>query len=263
METFLKEPWRGGAAAVGFWNAVGNSLVVEAIASTKPDYVVVDMQHGEAHDGNLVEMLQAVVAGGSVPLVRVPANNSASIMRALDSGARGVVVPLVDNAEEARRAVDACLFPPYGSRSMGPFRASISAGTSDPRELEKVACIVMIETRSGIENMEAIIGTHGVTAVYIGPADMSLALGLPPGSIHAPDFEAVSQKLLATCNSHGVIAGFHCHDGDTAQWAIEQGFRMVTVAVDLNLLRKAVAHELNRVRPIFTRADATSGETPA
>jgi 4-hydroxy-2-oxoheptanedioate aldolase len=245
METFLREPWRNGAPAIGFWSAVGNSLIVEAVASSKPDYVVVDMQHGEAHDGNLVELIQAVDAGGCVPLVRVPSNNPASIMRALDSGARGVVVPLVDTAEEAARAVDACLFPPKGSRSMGPFRASISQKTSDPLELEKVACIVMIETRSGIENLEEIVATEGVTAAYIGPADLSLALGLAPGSIHAPEFETVSQSLLAACQKHAVAGGFHCQDGKTARWAIERGFKMVTVAVDLNLLRRSVAHELS------------------
>jgi 4-hydroxy-2-oxoheptanedioate aldolase len=245
---------------VGFWSVVDNTLLVEAIAATKPDYVTIDMQHGEAHDGNLVEMLQAVAVGGSVPLVRVPSNNAASIMTALDSGAHGVIVPLVDTAEDAARAVEACFFPPRGTRSLGPYRVSISAGTTDPRELEKVACIVMIETRSGIDNLEDIIATEGVTGAYIGPSDLSLALGLPPGSIHAPEFEEVSQKILSACKANQVTAGFHCHDGKTARWAIEMGFKMVTVAVELNLLRKALASELGEARSNGPRAKASSLE---
>ena len=101
MEHFLRESWRKGQPAFGLWNTIGNTLVAEVIAATKPDYVCVDMQHGGTHDGILVGMLQAVVVGGSAPLVRVPECNPALIMKALDAGARGVVVPLVESGEQA------------------------------------------------------------------------------------------------------------------------------------------------------------------
>jgi 4-hydroxy-2-oxoheptanedioate aldolase len=252
MEYFLREPWREGRPALGVWNSVADSLVAEAIAATGPDYVCVDMQHGAAGQGQLVPLLQAVVAGGSTPLVRVPESNPAIIMKALDAGARGVVVPLVESGEEAARAVAACRFPPAGRRSYGPFRASVQERTGDPRELEKVACIVMIETRAGIDHLEEIVATEGVTAVYLGPSDLSLALGLPPGSVDAPEFVSVVGNIRAACHAHGVVAGMHCYDGKGARRAIEQGFGMVTVAVDLRLLRQALSYELDLARGAST-----------
>lgn len=248
MEQFLKEPWREGRPAFGVWNSIGDSLVAEAIASLRPDYVCVDMQHGEPGDANLVSLMQAVVAGGSTPIVRVPESNPAVIMKALDAGAHGVVVPLVESAEEAARAVAACRFPPRGRRSFGPFRASIHAGTSDPRELENVACIVMIETRAGIDHVEEIVSTDGVTAVYLGPSDLSLALDLPPASIDAPEFVGAVQAIRELCAAHGVVAGMHCYDGKSARRAAEQGFGMITVAVDLRLFRAALGLELEIAR---------------
>lgn len=257
MEEFLREPWRDQQPALGIWCSVGDTLIAEALASVKPDYVCVDMQHGGAHAGNLVAMLQAVAAGGSVPLVRVAESNPALIMKALDAGARGVVVPLVESREQAARAVEACRFPPNGTRSFGPYRASISADSSDPRQLEQVACIVMIETAAGIANLEEIVATEGVTAAYVGPSDLSLALGLPPGSVDAPEFVSVLEEIRAACAAQGVVAGLHCYEGKTACRAVEQGFRMVTVAVELRTLRAALALELGQARA------AMAGGAPA
>lgn len=248
MEHFLREPWRHGRPALGVWNSVGDTLIAEAIASLGPDYVCIDMQHGTPSVAELVPQMQAVAAGGSTPIVRVPESNPAVIMRALDSGARGVVVPLVENGTEAARAVAACRFPPAGRRSFGPFRASIQAGSSEPGDLEQVACIVMVETRAGIEHLTEIVATDGVTAVYLGPSDLSLALGLPPGSIDAPEFISVAEHIRQVCEDHGVVAGMHCYDGKTARRAVEQGFGMVTVAVDLRTFRQALTIELEAAR---------------
>jgi 4-hydroxy-2-oxoheptanedioate aldolase len=248
MDNFLRQSWKAARPSMGIWSAIGNPLLAEAIASVGPDYVCVDMQHGESHDGNLIEMFQAIAIGGSVPIARVPSNDPASIMRVLDSGAQGVVVPLVESAEQAARAVDACRFPPKGTRSYGPFRASIRARTSDTAELEKVACIVMIETRAGIDNLEEIVATEGVTAAYVGPSDLSLALGLSPGSTEAPEFVSTLAEIRAACVRHDIVPGLHCYDGKMARRAAEQGFGMITVAVDLRSIRAWIASELEQSR---------------
>ena len=260
MEEFLREGWRQGRAAIGVWNGIGDTLVAEGIASLRPDYVCVDMQHGTASEGQLVPLLQAVAVGGATPIVRVPEGNPAIIMKALDSGAMGVVVPLVESAQQAKTAVDACRFPPAGRRSFGPFRASISAGSNDPKELEKVACIAMIETRAGIDHLAEIVATEGLTAVYLGPSDLSLGLGLPPGSVEAPEFLATIEMIRSACASHGVVAGLHCYDGASARRAIEQGFGMVTVAVDLRLLRQALAIEIATARGAEPAPAQATGE---
>jgi 4-hydroxy-2-oxoheptanedioate aldolase len=248
VEHFLREPWRQGKPALGVWNSVGDTMIAEAIASLGPDYVCVDMQHGTPGVEQLVPLIQAIEVGGSTPIVRVPECNPAIIMRALDSGARGVVVPLVEDGAEAARAVAACRFPPAGRRSFGPFRSSIKAGSNDPGVLEQVACIVMVETKSGIENITEIAATNGVDAVYIGPSDLSLALGHPPGSMAKPEFIAVAENIRKVCEAHGVVAGMHCHDGESARRAVEQGFGMVTVAVELRTLRQALAAQLEAAR---------------
>ncbi|HTX00285.1 MAG TPA: aldolase/citrate lyase family protein [Acidimicrobiales bacterium] len=254
MEQFLSEAWQAGRAeragqpAFGLWSSIGDPFVLEALAVAGPDYVCIDMQHGLAHEGSLVSSVQAVAAGGSLPVVRVPEANAAAVMKALDAGAGGVVVPLVESGAEAKLAVDACRFPPAGTRSYGPFRASIAARTSDPRQLEKVALIAMIETRAGIANLEEIAATEGLSALYVGPSDLSLALGLDPGSFDAPEFVAVLEQIRSACERHGIVAGLHCYEGTMARRYADEGFGMVTVAVDMRTLRSAVAAEMARAR---------------
>jgi 4-hydroxy-2-oxoheptanedioate aldolase len=233
--------------ALGLWCTIGDPLLAEALGSVGPDYVCVDMQHGANHDGNLVSMLQAVAIGGSTPLVRVTENNPGLIMKALDAGAAGVIVPLVDTGAEAARAVDACRFPPAGRRSYGPFRASMHAGSA-PRQLDDVACIAMVETRTGLDNLADIAATDGLTGIYVGPSDLSLALGLAPASYDAPEFEAALDAIQAACKEHGLVVGIHCYEGTTAAEYVRRGFGMVTVAVELRLLRAALTSELGRAR---------------
>lgn len=244
----LFELWRQGKPALGLWSAFSGPLMAEVLASVRPDYVCIDMQHGEAHDGSLVGQLQAVVAGGSTALVRVPENNPATIMRALDSGAKGIIVPLVESAEQAGQAVSACRFPPIGSRSYGPFRAQLGTPSAGTAELEDVACVVMIETQAGAEHLSEIVSTPGLTGVYVGPSDLSLALGLKPGSMDAPEVVALLGEIRAACAANGVIPGLHCHDGEMARTALSWGFSMVTVATDLRVLRSAMARELGVAR---------------
>jgi 4-hydroxy-2-oxoheptanedioate aldolase len=241
--------------ALGIWCSVGDPLLAEALASVGPDYICVDMQHGSSHEGNLVSILQAVTAGGSVPIARVAENNQAAIMKSLDAGAAGVIVPLVESGAEAAQAVAACRYPPAGRRSYGPFRASIHAGTPDARALEQVACIAMVETRAGLDNLDEIAATDGLTGIYVGPSDLSLALGLPPGSFDAPEFDVALAAIQTACKRNDLAAGIHCYDGTTAARYVERGFDMITVSVELRTLRAALSTELGHAR------DASWGAT--
>src|SRR5690606_38044485 len=143
-------------------------------------YVCVDMQHGAVDYSDAVGMLQAIHAQGATPIARVPSNDLATIGKVLDAGALGVVVPLVNTAEEAAAAVAACRYPPNGGRSFGPVRASTVIGSRDPRDLEQIVVAVMVETREGLDNVDEIAATPGLDAIYVGPADLALALDLPP-----------------------------------------------------------------------------------
>ena len=193
-------------------------------------------------------MLQAVQAGGSTAVVRVPENSLALINKALDAGAAGVIVPLVDDAEQAQRAVQACRFPPRGRRSFGPFRAALSGKVEKLADLEDVACIVMIETASGLANVEEIAAVDGVSAVYVGPSDLSIALGLPPASLDDPAFVEALERIRQAAADAGVVAGMHTQDGSRAATFISQGFGMVTAGADLRSLQSAIAAHLDRAR---------------
>src|SRR5690606_25334911 len=136
--------------------------------------------HGLLDYSDLPVMLPAISNSAATPLVRVPWNEPYEIMKALDAGAYGIIVPMINDRADAERAVAACRYPPGGNRSYGPIRAALYGGSDYAREANgQVACIGMIETQAGLDNVDDIVSTPGLDAVYIGPSDLSLALGLP------------------------------------------------------------------------------------
>lgn len=248
MDNPLLEAWKSGGQAVGVWCGSRDPLVAEALASTGPDYVCIDLQHGASEFADLIGMLQAVQAGGSTAVVRVPENSPAMINKAVDAGASAIIVPLIENAMEARRAVEGCYFPPRGRRSFGPFRASLSGRMKELADIEKVAIILMIETARGLENVEEIAAVDGVSALYVGPSDLSIALGLPPASLDEPGFVEALERIRQAAADAGVAVGMHTQDGARAAQYVRQGFGMVTAAADLRSLQEAMVGHLTQAR---------------
>jgi 4-hydroxy-2-oxoheptanedioate aldolase len=194
-------------------------------------------------------MFSAIEARGAVPLARVIYNEPWMVNRVLDLGAAGVIVPLVGSAEEARRAVSGCRYPPHGVRSYGPLRAALTVGSADPERLAAGAlCFVMVETRQGLDNVEEIAATAGVDGIYIGPADLSLGLGREPG--HGGDaLEQAITRVRDACAASGIVAGMHCTGGgEEARARAAAGFRLVTVGVDASLFGATIADELAAAR---------------
>ena len=243
MTNPLREMWAQGRTAFGLWAMIPGHFTVEILASAGPDYVCVDGQHGLIDYAAMVPMLAAVEAAGATSLTRVPQNDAATIGRCLDAGARGVIVPLVNDASEATRAVAACRYPPQGDRSYGPVRASVAFGLSDHEAIAREAlCIVMVETREGLENVDEIAATSGVDAIYVGPADLALSLGLPPTfDVKEPAHVAAVEKIKDACKRHGIAAGIHAASGEVAKKHVDAGFDMATVGMDAPLLA-GVAH---------------------
>jgi 4-hydroxy-2-oxoheptanedioate aldolase len=243
---------RAGTPTVGFWLTTGCPPAAERLALLGYDYLCLDLQHGLVDYADCLAFLTAVDAAGTatVPLVRVPANDAAWIGRVLDAGAHGVIVPLVDTAEEAAAAVRACRYPPAGRRSWGALRGGLRIGP-DPRVADDtVCCIVMIETAEGLANLDAICATPGLDAIYVGPSDLSLALGAPrPGEVAGiPEFaEAVAAAREAAARA-GIAAGIHCLDGATAARRLAEGFHLTTVSSDLTHLEDAARRALETAR---------------
>lgn len=244
----LRSRWDAGEAAFGLWASIPASLTAELAAAAGFDYVCVDRQHGGSDESTMVAMFAAVEAAGATPLARVAWNEPWMIMRALDLGAAGVIVPMVNNGAEAARAVSACRYPPHGQRSYGPLRAALTAGSADPERVAADAlCIVMVETADGLEHVEEIAATPGLDGIYVGPADMSLALGRAPG-MGAELLEQGIARVADACRRHGLVAGMHCAGGEEARARADAGFRLVTVAGDASLFAAKVAAELAAAR---------------
>jgi 4-hydroxy-2-oxoheptanedioate aldolase len=246
----LKRIWAEGRTAFGLWMTVPGSVGAEVLAGAGVDYVCVDQQHGVIDYDSMVPMFQAIRAEGVAPITRVLSNDPFLIMKALDAGAWGVIVPLVNDAEDAARAVAACRYPPRGMRSYGPVRAAGVIGSRDPEELGgEVLCLVMVETREALERVEEITNTPGLDGVYIGPSDLALSLGLPPTLevTEEAHLEAVN-RIREACHRNGIAAGIHAPSGEWARKHAEAGFDVVTVATDAALLRSAALRELTIAR---------------
>jgi 4-hydroxy-2-oxoheptanedioate aldolase len=221
------------------------------------DWLCIDMQHGAIGYQVAVTMLQAISTTDAVPVVRVPWNEPGIIMKVLDAGAYGVIVPMVNSRAEAEAAVAACRYPerarpgaPNGVRSYGPARAVLYAGADYfANANETVLCIPMIETREAIANLDEIVGTPGVDAVFIGPSDLSVSLGLPPSyDQDAAEFVEAVASVEAACRRHGVIAGVFGGNAAVAAKRIEQGFRLIEVADDGRTMLTGAASVLAQLR---------------
>nr|WP_184826608.1 aldolase/citrate lyase family protein [Jiangella mangrovi] len=237
--------------SVGYWIATDNPVGTERIARVGYDYVGIDAQHGLIDYKGWLAALLAIEAGGrSAGLVRVPANDLTSIGQALDAGAHGVIVPLVDTADQAAAAVRACRYPPEGGRSYGPMRAGLRIGPAPAEANAHVLCAVMIETLTALDNVEAIAATPGLDGIYVGPSDLTLALG--GASSTDPAFaEALDEacgRVCAAAAQRGIAAGIHCPDGATASRRLAQGFTFATVSSDLVHLEQAAAAHLAAAR---------------
>jgi 4-hydroxy-2-oxoheptanedioate aldolase len=248
-ENPLKAIWRSGRASYGGWTGSPDPIIAEWIASCGFDEVLVDQQHGAIEPNQLGAIFTAISAQGAIPIARVPANDVAAIGKTLDLGAQAIVVPMVNNADEAARAVAACRFPPQGVRSFGPIRAHLVVGGDEVEDLQTPAIMVMVETAAGLANVDAIAATKGVDAIYVGPADLSIGLGLPWNRAkRTPDqakrhAEAV-ETIRKACDRAGIVAGMNCSTGEQARGYVEQGFRMVTVTVDADMIPRDGMREL-------------------
>ena len=238
-------------AAVGYWVVLDAPVATERIARLGYDYVCVDGQHGLVEYSGILRALTAVDAGGrSVGLVRVGANDPFLIGQALDAGAAGVIVPLVNSAEDAARAVSSATYPPQGTRSYGPMRSGLRVGPVPAEANAAIACLAMIETPEGLEAVEEICAVPGLTGVYVGPSDLCLAVGgaFPGDPAVADVFEAALERIRTAAAAAGVAAGIHTPAGADAAKRLAEGFTFATVSSDLVHLERAAADHLSAAR---------------
>lgn len=246
----LRTLWQSGGAAVNGWLAIPNSFSAETMAHQGWDSLTIDLQHGLIDDQAMVPMLQAISTTATVPVVRVPWLEPSALMKALDAGAYAVICPMVSTREEAQRLVAYTTYAPRGTRSFGPVRANLYGGPDYPeRADETIVRFAMVETAQALDNLDAILSVEGLDAVYIGPSDLSLALGCKPtfDDVDPPVAQAIDH-ILARAKAHGKVAGIHNGAPEAARARIAKGFQFVTVSSDARLLAAGSQQILAQMR---------------
>ena len=248
----LRTKLAAGQTALGAWITIPCPMTAEAVAYSGLDYLCVDMQHGLIDYSDVVRMLPAIALGGATPIVRVPEYSTANISTVLDAGAMGVIVPMVNSAEEAAAVASACRFPPRGERSYGAIRAAMAEGSDYYDRIdEEVLCIPMVETLDAVDDLDRILAVPGIDVAYVGPSDLSISMGYWPGSSAEP-FLAMLDRIVKACNQHGVVPGIQASPAAAAD-RLGRGFRMVTVLSDFQAFQAAIRQSVDHVK----------GDTPA
>jgi 4-hydroxy-2-oxoheptanedioate aldolase len=235
------------------WISLNEMGVAETLAREGFDTVVLDMQHGGVDFVGAARAIQAVALAGKPAIVRVGIGDFACASRVADAGAAGVIAPMINSVEDARRFADYMKFPPLGRRSWGPRAALALTGLVGPAYLHGAdaitLAIAMIETREALDALDEIVATPGIDGIFVGPSDLSIALS--GGGIvdpHGAEVEAALTKIVAAAKAHGKFAGLFCFDGARAKAARARGFALCSIASDLLLLRSAARAELAAAR---------------
>lgn len=246
----LKAKLARGEVVVGHFLNFCDSSVAELLSRYVMDWLLIDAEHAPADLLTIENHIRAMAKADVVPLVRVASNDAATIKRVLDRGAMGVLVPLVDGAEEARAAVAAVKFPPDGIRGVAGTRASafgadLEAYVDSWNRESLVAC--QIETSDGVRHADAIAATPGVDIVFIGPNDLSATLGVFRQFDSAP-YRASIDIVLAAAHRHGKAAGIMTTSAEEALAAAEFGFRFIAAGTDARLLAGAASVMYTKIR---------------
>jgi 4-hydroxy-2-oxoheptanedioate aldolase len=248
---WVLEKLRAGQPTVGCFLGLGSPNVAELMAHAGYDWLVIETEHNGLDSAEIQQMLMAINATETIPIVRLPSANSVFIQRALDLGALGILVPLVRTAAEAKAIVQATRFPPHGTRSWGPLRAShYTLDNRDYRDRanDNILVAIILETSEALENLEEIVSVAGVDAVCLGPADLSFALGIDFLSGPHPIIEAATERMLSVCRAHGVACGLGESSPEALRTWRDRGCTFLTYGPDYALLVKVVTEGLRILR---------------
>ncbi|MEM1944632.1 MAG: aldolase/citrate lyase family protein [Nitrososphaerota archaeon] len=251
-ENRLREKLMVGKPCVGTFATIPNPAVVELIALSGFDFVIIDMEHGILNYESVENMVRAGDVHGLTSIVRVRENRESDILSALETGAQGVEVPHVESAEDAQRAVGAAKYAPMGMRGVSPYTRAGGYSSIPPHEHfltsnRETMIVLHIEGREGVENMDSILRVEGVDVLFAGPYDLSQAYGVP-GDVEDPKVLGAINKLIERCGSRGRWAGTFAPDVDKARRWITAGIKYVAYSVDSGIFYNALKQALDDIR---------------
>lgn len=245
----VKRKLRAGEPAIGTFMALGSTLGAEQLAHLGFDWLLIDQEHG-AIDAPLTQsLLQAISTTETIPLIRVPANKEEWIGRALDAGAYGVIVPMVNTREEAEEAVRAARYPPAGARGIGGSRTRLYGGQDYVQNAnEEILLVVELEHKDAVKNAREILSVPGVDAYFIGPGDLCSSLGLPhTWEPDYPEFWAAIDEIHRVGKDLGIPGGIHSSPA-RATAMLDRGYQFLAVGFDISFLATAAAAGLQAAR---------------
>ena len=250
----LRAKWQNDECTIGAWLSIPSAVTAEIVGRAGFDHVCVDLQHGMADYADALAMFSAIELGASIPFARVTWNEPGIIGRMLDLGAGGVIIPMVNTPADAESASASCRYAPAGRRSMGPTRVRIGKPDYLDTVDDYVLCIPMIETAQAVENIDDILATPGIDAVYVGPSDLAVSMGVGGPGLHNdhPAFGEALARVVDSCRRHGVVPGIHTNV-DLVERRHDEGFRLMTVLIDVPTLQTAVGIQLADARAKTTR----------
>jgi len=259
-ENRIRTIWNNGGAVVNGWLAIPSVFSAETMAHQGWDSLTVDLQHGIVDYQAAVGMLTAISTTPTMPVVRVPWLEPGIVMKVLDAGAYGVICPMVNTREDAQKLVSYTHYAPRGSRSYGPVRALLYGGADYLQHADDtIVTFAMIETRQALDNLDSILSVEGLDAIYIGPSDLSLALGCKPAfeDVEPPVAQAI-QHILDRAKAHKLVAAIHNGTPEGALQRIGMGFQFVTISSDARLIAAGAQEVMAKMRSGKTAASSKS-----
>jgi 2-dehydro-3-deoxyglucarate aldolase/4-hydroxy-2-oxoheptanedioate aldolase len=246
----LKTRLASGEVLVGTFAGLAGPVAVEVAAAAGADWIVLDLEHGAGAEDQVSGSVTAAAAYQVPLLVRIETGARIRVGRVLDHGVAGVMVPRVDNADDAAAAVRALRYPPAGERGVATYNRQggfgLNPGILQTRDAG-VTGVVQVETLGALEDIDAIAKTDGIDVLFIGPVDLSYALGTPL-DFAAAGFQEALDTVVAAAERHGVVAGIMAPSGEAAATYADRGFRFVSVASDASILARTFRDQFAQAR---------------
>jgi 4-hydroxy-2-oxoheptanedioate aldolase len=248
----VKRALKAGQPSVGTWLSLGSITAARFLARGGWAWLTVDTEHSLVGWETTTHIIASVADAGCTALVRVPSNRHDHIKRALDNGAHGIVVPMVNSRAEAEAAVAAALYPPAGNRSVGGSVHALNFGTTAPdyyaHANEEILVVLQCEHITAVENADAIFSVPGIDVVFVGPNDLAASMRSKDGRPPSAEATAEANKhVLATCKKHGVAAGYHCMNAEEARHRIEEGWQFLAIGSELRMMLDSSTTILDRL----------------
>ena len=255
-ENRVKRLLREGKPQIGTWLSLASPMAARYMARVGFDWITLDLEHSPADWETAALIFGAIADAGGTPLVRVPSNTHENVKRALDAGAFGIVFPMVNSVDEAQRAIEACKYPPLGTRSVGGSMHTLNfdATSADyfARANDEILVVIQAEHIYAVERCEEILSVPGIDAVFVGPNDLLSSMRQPPAmDSDDPEFVAALQRIRETAKRCGIASGIHVANPEVAKRRVEEGWQFIAISSELGMM-------LERAREVNSLANGDS-----